>query len=186
MTKGSRWTKILKEVLPIRTCCDRRPFICNGFPEDCDIFIIGNNPAKRVQANWWDYWNEETGFDMEGYNRVYGDPSRTSKYIERFGENGLTYLKTNVFSSEGSDKISNKEVIKVLLCNTPNLKGIFAHGVPAKNFFDELKLVKNYPELINPQTCEVHLTSHLCERGRTKEGSWAEIDKFCCGKARRV
>jgi hypothetical protein len=38
-----------------------RPFICEGSPFDCRVFLIGVNPASEVP--FWDYWHDDTGFN---------------------------------------------------------------------------------------------------------------------------
>jgi hypothetical protein len=48
----------------IQQPCYERPFVCDGLPESCSVIIIGENPATSMQTDWWDFWNDETGFDL--------------------------------------------------------------------------------------------------------------------------
>lgn len=42
-----------------------RPFVCEGNPLDCDIFIVGFNAATEMKANFWDFWSTEVGFNKQ-------------------------------------------------------------------------------------------------------------------------
>ena len=35
---------------------DLRPFVCEGSPLDCDVFIVGSNPATKMEGDWWRFW----------------------------------------------------------------------------------------------------------------------------------
>src|SRR5215218_7019589 len=39
-----------------------RPFVCDGSPLDCRIFIVGFNPATSLTGDWWDFWDSSYGF----------------------------------------------------------------------------------------------------------------------------
>lgn len=32
---------------------DLRPFVCEGPPLACPVFIVGYNPATEMTADWW-------------------------------------------------------------------------------------------------------------------------------------
>ena len=45
------WTQMLKAVIP--SPCYERPFVCDGFPDTCEVLVIGENPATPLIA-WGD------------------------------------------------------------------------------------------------------------------------------------
>ena len=50
-----------------------RPFVCDGHPQECEIFIVGINPATSMDAPFLDFWTDEKGFNkklwLEQYTR---------------------------------------------------------------------------------------------------------------------
>jgi hypothetical protein len=50
---------------------DLRPFVCDGSPLHCDVFIVGLNPASPMQADFWDFWRNGAGFDRNNWFDVY-------------------------------------------------------------------------------------------------------------------
>lgn len=42
---------------------DLRPFVCNGSPIECEVFIVGINPASEMSCDFWDFWSDSHGFD---------------------------------------------------------------------------------------------------------------------------
>ncbi len=50
---------------------DLRPFVCNGSPLACEVFIVGLNPASPMKTNFWEFWDSATGFDKERWLDVY-------------------------------------------------------------------------------------------------------------------
>lgn len=44
---------------------DMRPFSCSGSPLSCQVFIVGFNPATRLDKSFWEYWKDDLGFDKE-------------------------------------------------------------------------------------------------------------------------
>ncbi|TAL55123.1 hypothetical protein [Pandoraea sp.] len=40
-----------------------RPFVCDGNPLLCDVFIVGANPASEMATGFWDFWDTATGFN---------------------------------------------------------------------------------------------------------------------------
>ena len=39
-----------------------RPFLCDGSPLKCRIFIVGTNSAREVEKPFWSYWSDSYGF----------------------------------------------------------------------------------------------------------------------------
>jgi hypothetical protein len=60
-----------------------RPFICDGSPLTCELFVVGLNPATEVP--FWPFWNPERGFDKDAWYAEYlrcrknGAPSPTRR-----------------------------------------------------------------------------------------------------------
>ncbi|BDC39188.1 hypothetical protein [Paraburkholderia terrae] len=48
-----------------------RPFVCNGSPFDCEIFVVGLNPASSMKASFWDFWRPGVGFDKRAWFEAY-------------------------------------------------------------------------------------------------------------------
>jgi hypothetical protein len=40
-----------------------RPFVCDGSPLDCRVFIVGFNPATESEVDFWIFWSSDRGFD---------------------------------------------------------------------------------------------------------------------------
>ena len=51
-------------------CGDLRPFVCDGFPLECEVFLVGYNPASGQLGDFWQYFNEN-GFGKKQWFRDY-------------------------------------------------------------------------------------------------------------------
>lgn len=40
-----------------------RPFICDGNPLNCEIFIVGINAATEMEKDFWQFWKDDYGFN---------------------------------------------------------------------------------------------------------------------------
>ena len=184
MSRKVEWTEILETEILSSANCDLRPFVCEGFPHDCDIIVIGQNPATHLNRDWREFWNETSGFNYTSFTEAYEEhrrkqgkarKSRTRTRFDRFWDNGFKCVETNVCSEVGVEK-SDKECycnagfLRVLLDNMPRQHriGVFAHGVPATNFIDNYQCPDNW---------HVHKTCHL--HLQRKEIRFKEIDRFC-------
>ena len=170
------WTQILKAVIP--SPCYERPFVCDGFPDTCEVLVIGDNPATRLTVDRWSFWTDTSGFDYEHFLEVYkterhkaGKRSKLSPtrwHLKRIRDKGLNCIETNAFRNEGSDgtrhDISNHAVLEVLLNNMPLLKGIIAHGTVAHECLDNIEVPTNVQ------------TFRSCHFSRA---SYEEIDRIC-------
>ena len=149
------WTQILKKVIP--SPCYERPFVCDGFPDTCEVLVIGNNPATRLTVDWWSFWTDTSGFDYEHFLEVYkterhkagkrSELSPTRLRLKRIRDNGLNCIETNAFRNEEANgtrhDISNHAVLEVLLNNMPLLKGIIAHGKVSHKCLDKIEVPIN-------------------------------------------
>ncbi len=150
-----------------------RPFICDGYPLECEIFIIGINPATSSDTNFLDYWNGNK-FDKARWFEEYKNErkaqgkkeiSPTRKKIEMlvneiFGD--FKCLETNVYSVATPDENSlkksdkNTEIFSFLL-NTIKPKALFIHGRKPTKFIE--KKLASEPEMFkNMVICK---TKHL-------------------------
>jgi hypothetical protein len=55
---------------------DLRPFVCEGSPLDCKIFIVGFNPATALKHSFWSFWQPEYGFQKTEWLKVYKQERR--------------------------------------------------------------------------------------------------------------
>ena len=88
---------------------DARPFVCEGDPLACRVFIVGTNPATRMTQPFGSFWTLDGGFNKEAWLKSYEahraekgkrmkSPSR--EVIEGVIEAapGVGFLETNVFA----------------------------------------------------------------------------------------
>lgn len=50
---------------------DLRPFVCEGSPLDCNVFIVGYNPATSMNSGFWDFWRTDYGFQKSAWLEAY-------------------------------------------------------------------------------------------------------------------
>lgn len=55
---------------------DLRPFVCEGSPLNCKIFIVGFNPATELERSFWSFWQPEYGFQKAEWLKVYKQERR--------------------------------------------------------------------------------------------------------------
>lgn len=48
-----------------------RPFVCEGSPLECSVFIVGENPATPLSKDWWYYWRPGYGFRKSEWMQDY-------------------------------------------------------------------------------------------------------------------
>lgn len=136
----------IEKSLPGRTSW---PFVCDGSPLTCRIFIVGTNPARQVERQFWDFFrNDSRGFRKEEFiqelEKLDGGLTRTRKYIEIVVDAAgrRDTLETNIYSyatrraSELTEEQKRTDIFKYLMRKIkPEI--VLAHGGPAKNFFSE-------------------------------------------------
>jgi hypothetical protein len=120
-----------------------RPFLCNGFPFDNEIFLVGINPATKI--NFWDFWSNENGCNKEGwlneYRKQNGKIGPTRKRIEIFLNQAkkLKILETNIYPfysprfKDLKQEHKNPELFKYLI-DTIKPKLIIGFGNPVIKF----------------------------------------------------
>jgi hypothetical protein len=53
-----------------------RPFVCEGSPLECRIFIVGFNPATNLSRSFWSFWQPGYGFQKTEWFKVYKQERR--------------------------------------------------------------------------------------------------------------
>lgn len=48
-----------------------RPFVCEGSPLDCRVFIVGFNPATEMTVDFWEFWTPGYGFNKTAWFDAY-------------------------------------------------------------------------------------------------------------------
>ena len=93
--------RVLAYSFPQRS--DVRPFVCEGSPMSCDVFLVGFNPARSGTASFWSYWLSGYGFNKTRWLAHYKarrKPSPTRERIERVvaGLRPFKCLETNIYA----------------------------------------------------------------------------------------
>lgn len=138
----------------IGTPTELRPFICDGSPLECEVFIVGFNPATSMSVDFWQFWRRCEGFDKESWFEAYkkdrqvrplkpGKTRRNSvspsrRVMDWVLEGATPYkcLETNIYSTsteQAVDLASERRITApfdfLLASIKPRL--IVAHGVDA-------------------------------------------------------
>lgn len=129
-----------------------RPFVCDGSPLDCQIFLVGFNPATQMEADFWQFW--QGGYNKAAWFREYraeraAKPlkpgkklrpaiSPTRRNIEAFveGARPAKVLETNIYAAATDDMksldLESREIAPFrFLLETIRPKVVVVHGKPA-------------------------------------------------------
>jgi hypothetical protein len=71
---------------------DLRPFVCNGSPLECGVFVVGFNPATEMTGSFWDHWRPGWGFCKEDWLVAYKEDRRNR--VQRAGKRYLELSPT--------------------------------------------------------------------------------------------
>ena len=138
-----------------------RPFVCNGNPYHCKIFIAGFNAATEMEAEFWNFWSTSNGFDKEKWLETYiseraAKPlksgktrrnriSATRQRIELIVTSAapINCLETNIYSKATPTKqeLSNHEMdssVFEFLFKEIKPEILFSHGVDARKHIELL------------------------------------------------
>ena len=142
-----------------------RPFVCDGDPLNCRIFIVGFNPATKMEKDFIQFWSSDIGFDKKSWLQQYvkerkemplkegqkrrNEYSNTRRRIEWLCSELKTEipLETNIYHKptktvgDLSMNDRNIEVFKFLVTNIKP-KILFLHGNDAKKAIEKLLLIK--------------------------------------------
>lgn len=120
---------------------DLRPFVCEGSPLACEVFIVGYNPATAMQGDWWRFWKPGYGYQKRLWHAEYlnqrdGEESKTRSRITAIvnGLEGVRVLEANIDARPSKKKSQFPKPITepfdyILNACKPRL--IIAHGVDA-------------------------------------------------------
>ncbi len=152
-----------------------RPFLCEGSPFDCRVFLVGLNPKTRT--DFWQFWNTNYGCSKQAWLEAYlmreGRLSRTRTYIELLLKTlaPVKCLETNLFdawSERLSDLPKDKRRTTVFdfLLDQIQPDVVFAHGRPVVDHLEgmtgqKLELNKLQRATLLGKTIAVYPRHHL-------------------------
>lgn len=138
-----------------------RPFVCDGSPLTCSVFIVGLNPATAMSVDFWEFWSDSTGFDKSRWLDAYRNerssrplragrtrrskisPTRRNLDIITESAKPVRCLETNIYSyptrsaKELKSEHRETEIFDFLMKRIkPAL--IVTHGVDAERYFREI------------------------------------------------
>ncbi len=119
-----------------------RPFVCDGSPLKCEVFIVGFNATTEV--DFWSFWDSQTGFDKRNWEAAYRNErirkgkrenSPTRSMIGWILDDlpGVSVLETNIYAkatpamTDLPQKERNIAPFRFLL-QTIQPKLVLAHG----------------------------------------------------------
>jgi hypothetical protein len=153
-----------------------RPFVCEGSPLKCQIFIVGTNSARLVEKPFFSFWDPSYGFKKKEFIRELelkpGGLTPTRKNIEIIANvagQEIT-LDTNIYlcptlrAKHLKKEDKNTDVFEYLLREIePEI--VLAHGNQAIKFFK--KRCSDFIEdrvPLSPQTVTLDYLELLCSR----------------------
>lgn len=99
---------------------------------------------------WGSWWNDQTGFSYEAFIKKYMRRKPrllgTRRVLQRFRDNGINCVETNVYRNEGSPRdndggVLNVDVLVLLLEHMPKLRAAVICGGVAR------KVIEQHPGL---------------------------------------
>jgi hypothetical protein len=150
--------RVLAYPFPLRS--DVRPFVCEGSPMSCDVFLVGFNPATTGPASFWSYWLSGYGFDKKrwlvDYKACRKPPKKsvspTRERIERVvaGLGPFRCLETNIYAvpSRNAKALAATDRISDHFCfliATLRPTMILVHGIPETILLQSLMRIPPLP-----------------------------------------
>jgi len=155
----STFTKALAELL--NDFPKSRPFVCEGDPLACEVFIVGFNAATEMEASFEDFWSDKNGFDKKKWYEAYvkerkakplvppktrrNTISNTRQRIEWIISTSKPYscLETNLYSkatetAKELESADRRTAIFEFLLKEIKPKVLFLHGVEVRKEFEKL------------------------------------------------
>lgn len=127
---------------------NERPFVCTGSPLTCSVFLVGFNPATRLEIPFWSFWDNGLGFNRERFIQVYesarsveGVRKRLNEMVPCFPPGSV--LETNI-CSEPTKKAADlkpqdrRTEIFLFLLKSIRPKVVFLHSNEPIKFFRTL------------------------------------------------
>lgn len=151
---------------------DLRPFVCEGSPLACEVFLVGFNPASPMSVDFWDFWKDSYGFNKCAWFEKYkeerqnrplepgktrrNEVSKTRRIIDVIVENArpVRCLETNIYAKATEKGVDLEEQDRVtapfdFLLRKVEPRLVIAHGREAEDYLQgqdlpcELKCVKH-------------------------------------------
>ncbi len=173
-----------------------RPFVCEGNPLDCELFLIGFNAATEMKASFWSFWSSERGFDRSSWYETYIKeraekplrPGRTRRLqvsttrrcIELIVNElkPIRCLETNLYmtataqANELGSELMDASTFNFLV-TTIKPRVLLLHGLDARQQLEKLASCTLQPNMansvvINGSHCIVFPVKHL-SRGWSKQ-----------------
>lgn len=132
-----------------------RPFVCDGSPLECQIFLVGIEPATKMETEFWEFWRSGYGYDRQAWADAYerarriqgkGAKSPTRRNMDHFivgAAAGTKVLETNVYAGPRARHRRDGTEIRapfLFLLEAIRPKVLFVHGQPAKKEIQALNL----------------------------------------------
>lgn len=158
----------------------QRPFVCDGYPNECHVMIVGTNPATPLDTEWRDFWKPDYGFDYNLFVCKYAN-ARVKKGKDPFSKTRqqlihissclhgfeLKCIETNVYAREAESKnrknqlwefaekeqYLNDEVLAFLIKGLQPPKALIPHGTKATKWLTTQK--SNLPDDIRTPNFKV-------------------------------
>lgn len=177
---------------------DLRPFVCEGSPLDCDVFLVGINPASEMSVDFWHFWSDSYGFDKRAWYEEYkeerrnrplkpgrkkrNEVSNTRRIIEEvvLGASPVKCLETNVYAKATKQALDLEEQDRITapvdyLLRKVAPKLVIAHGQDAAAYLQTQDL-----------PCELMCVSHFARGWSYQRASefGLRIRRYCEGEYR--
>ena len=122
------------------------PFLCDGSPLKCRIFVVGSYPARKIEEPFWGFWDDTHGFKRAKFIKkledLTGGLTRTRRYLEIVVDAAgpSDTLETNIYPYEKLKAMDSTAEHKRTdafdyLLHTIRPQIILAYGSEAKKFF---------------------------------------------------
>ena len=145
---------------------DSLPFVCEGSPLKCSVFLVGTIGARRPAKPFIRFWDPSYGFRKEYFlqdlQQSYGKLTRTRQRIEAIAKivGDQDTLDTNLYlrPPPGSKNLTAKDKVPDVfewLLYTIKPQVVFAYGRQAKDFFRGQGLVFSENSL-TPQEADLN------------------------------
>lgn len=137
-----------------------RPFVCDGNPLDCQIFIVGINPATEMKNGFLNFWSDNNGFDKKSWLDQYiterlNQPSKSGRKRRAYSNTRTRIewlcsaldpdkvLETNIYSKPTQtvdELLAEDRNIKLFnfLVTTIKPKILFLHGKDTRKAIENM------------------------------------------------
>ena len=146
------WAARIKEIVDC-PLYGQRPFVCDGYPDECHVMIIGTNPATPLDMDWWECWIPDYGFDYNLFMSKYKarrkklgqTRQRLMLITDCLREHRLKCIETNVYRREARserelcryeprERHPNHTVLRLLMQGLQSPKAVIPHGTVARDW----------------------------------------------------